>query len=77
MVNAEYPTQTEAKEILAKLDALEKRVGELADALNSLGVNVQWVIDNAKSVFQMFQSPQFMQMIPGIMGGMVSHDSEG
>ena len=76
-----YPepaADTEAKQILTKLDEHGDKLQALTDAVNGLGANVQWVIDNVQGIFQMFSNPQFMSMIPQIMqGGMPDGGQSG
>lgn len=59
---------TEAQQILAGQARIETALKEHADALNFLGQNVQWIVDNVQGIFQMFNSPQFASMMPGILG---------
>lgn len=73
---AEPAAETEAKQILAELKATQEKLAALTDAVNGLGANVQWVIDNATGIFQMFASPQFMSMIPSFMQGGMPNDGQ-
>jgi hypothetical protein len=68
-LNTEYPAETEAKQIIAALESLEVKLDKHAEAINALGANVQWIVDNVQGIFQMFSSPAFMQMIPQMMSG--------
>lgn len=68
----ESPVTTEAQQILAKMEYLLQRQDALIDAINGLGQNVQWIIDNVQGIFQMFSNPQFMAQLPQMMGGMNS-----
>lgn len=63
----DYPVETEAKQILAAQKELAEKVDRLTDALNGVGANVQWMIDNVKGIFEMFSSPQFMSMLPSMV----------
>lgn len=65
----EIPSDTEAKQILAALEDQGKKLDELTKALNGVGANVQWVIDNVQGIFEMFSNPAFMAKIPQMMGG--------
>lgn len=64
---ADLPEETDAAKILAALDQLSERIDAHAEAINGLGMNVQWIVDNAKGLFQMFGDPKFMQMLPNMM----------
>ena len=68
MSQPETTALTELQEMNDRLMAVETRLMQQTEALNSLGENVQWVIDNAKGIFEMFHSPAFRQMLP-MMGG--------
>lgn len=72
---------TEAQQILQGLAELQKSVQAHADAINNLGANVQWIVDNVQGIFQMFNSPQFASMMPGVLGaaakGMTPDAAEG
>jgi hypothetical protein len=65
----DYPVGTETKQLLAASEAQQEKLDQLTAAVNLLGANVQWIIDNVKGIFEMFSSPAFMQMLPGVMGG--------
>lgn len=69
MSYADIPADTEAQQILAALDDLSQRTTKLTEALNSLGANVQWLVDNCQGIFQMFNSPMFGAMLSGAMSG--------
>lgn len=66
----ETPIETEWQIMLAKQDQILQQQAALIDALNGLGANVQWIIDNVQGIFQMFANPAFMAQLPGMMGGM-------
>lgn len=68
----ETPVTTEAVQILELQKAQAERMDQLIAAINGLGQNVQWIIDNVQGIFQVFQSPQFMAQLPAMMGGMQS-----
>jgi hypothetical protein len=58
-------------EILGKVD-------RLIEALNGLGQNMQWMIDNVQGIFQMFGNPQFMSMLgPMVAGGLGGNSDAG
>lgn len=69
MSQAEVPVMTDIERVEAKVDLLLDKHDALIEAVNGLGTNMQWVIDNAKNVFQMFSNPQFMAQLPTMMGG--------
>lgn len=73
----EIPVQTEAAQILESQQALQERVEQLITAVNGLGANVQWIIDNVQGIFQMFSSPQFMAQLPKMMGGVSDDGQDG
>lgn len=63
---AETPALTDTERILQKQDRIIAKQAEQTAAINSLGTNVQWLIDQANGIFQMFSSPAFMnQMLSG------------
>lgn len=74
----ETPVQTEAAQILELQRQTLNKLDELIQAVNGLGGNVQWIIDNVQGIFQMFANPAFMAQLPGMMGGMAggSGDAE-
>lgn len=67
---ADIPADTDAERIIKALDALGERQDAFAEAVNNLGSNVQWMVDNVQGIFQMFSSPAFMSMIPQMLGSM-------
>lgn len=69
MSQPESPALTELQQMWAQLDEVNQRLDNLTHAVNGLGENVQWIIDNTKGIFQMFSSPSFMQMLPKMMSG--------
>ena len=69
----EAPAETEAQQILAGLRDLGTRLDRHTDALNNVGVNVQWIIDNVQGLFQMFHNPAF----GGLLGNMLSGGMPG
>lgn len=66
---AEVPADTEARQILAALEEHGLKIERQTEALNSLGSNLQWLIDMAKQIFPMFASPMFGSMMSGMMPG--------
>jgi len=47
------------------------------EALNSLGKNVQWIIDNVQGIFQMFSNPNVInEMMTGMMGAMSGKENQ-
>lgn len=67
MSEPEFPAQTESQQILAKQDATNQRLDAHAAAINSIGENLQWLVDNVKSLFQMFQNPAFLGQLMSAM----------
>jgi hypothetical protein len=66
----EAPATTDIERVLQNQDLILAKLGELTLAVNGLGANQQWLIDNVKGIFQMFSNPQFMAQLPQMMGGM-------
>lgn len=66
---ADLPAETDIERVIIALDKLAETQQKQTEAINALGTNIQWIIDNAQGIFQMFNSPQFMSMIGGAMGG--------
>lgn len=73
----EIPVQTEAAQILEGQQKLLEQNERIITALNGLGANVQWIIDNVQGIFQMFSSPQFMAQLPSLMGGVSNGGQDG
>lgn len=69
MSQPETTALTELQEMRQEMVTQSQRLMELTDAVNGMGENLQWIIENAQGIFQMFQSPAFKSMIP-MMGGM-------
>jgi len=69
MSYAETPVPTDVDKILAAIELQNQKIDQLTDALNTVGANVQWAIDQGKGIFQMFSSPGFMANMGGILGG--------
>lgn len=63
----DFPPGTDMDLAHHKLDHMKERQDKLVEATNNLGKNMQWIIDNVQGIFQMFQSPQFMQALPSMM----------
>lgn len=59
----ETPALTDIDKVNQRLDAIEATQGQLVQAINSLGSNIQWLIDQAQGIFKVFSSPQFMNQI--------------
>jgi hypothetical protein len=64
----EVPALTEAQQILVNQDVQAQQIASLTDAVNGLGANVQWIVDNVQGIFKMFSSPQFMTQMMGAIG---------
>jgi hypothetical protein len=60
---------TETQQLLAAQELQGEKIDRLAEAVNGLGGNIQWIIDNVQGIFQMFGSPQMMAMLPQMMSG--------
>jgi hypothetical protein len=65
----ETPAITDIDRLILAQEQTQAKLEALTEAVNGLGLNVQWVIDNAKGIFQMFSNPQFMAQLPQMMGG--------
>lgn len=59
----ETPALTDIDKVNQRLDAIEAAQGQQTQAINSLGANIQWLIDQAQGIFKVFSSPQFMNQI--------------
>lgn len=73
----DVPVETEAQQILSKQQEVLDAIGQLTTAVNGLGANVQWIIDNVQGIFQMFSNPAFMAQLPQMMGGIQSGGQDG
>lgn len=62
------PALTQMDEALQMMSEVKDALKVHADALNALGGNVQWIVDNVQGIFQMFNSPQFASMMPAMLG---------
>ena len=63
-----FPVMTQMDEALQILGEIRDILKEHASAINTTGGQVQWIVDNVEGIFKMFNSPQFMAMMPGVMG---------
>jgi hypothetical protein len=72
----ETPVLTDVQQLTMAYNKLSDKVDEQTAAINSLGANVQWIIDNVQGIFQMFSNPAFMAMMPQMMGGVPSAGPE-
>lgn len=84
MSASEYPTTDveEIKQLLRtiivaqelindRLSTFNDRLSTHATGINSIGQNLDWLVQNTKGLFQLFSSPQFAaQMSEMLMGGM-------
>lgn len=59
----ETPALTDTEKILAAISELQTQNARQTEAINSLGQNLQWLIDQAQGIFKVFSSPQFMNQI--------------
>lgn len=74
----EAPVLTDIERLILAQEETQKRLDIQTQAINGLGQNVQWIIDNVQGIFQMFQNPAFMANIPSMMmGGMNSGGQAG
>lgn len=69
MSQPETPAMTDIDRLILAQEATQEKLDKVAEAVNGLGANVQWIIDNVQGVFQMFSNPQFMANLPAMMGG--------
>lgn len=77
MVQVPEPAaDTEAQQILNQLAAVNARLDGHAAAINGIGENIQWLVDNVKGIFQMFSNPMFMQQMMSSMSGMAPKQEE-
>lgn len=65
----EPAADTEAQQIIAGLQFVADRLDQLIEAVNGLGANQQWIVDNVKQIFEMFGSPAFMGQVMGALNG--------
>lgn len=57
--------------IPSQADRIEANQRTTIELLNDLGDNMQWIVDNVKGIFEMFNNPAMMGMMSGmIQGGM-------
>ena len=76
MSEAEVPVPSDAEQIKNLLIQQNERMDRLVDAVNSLGANQQWMVENVQGIFQMFSTPAFMGQIQGMLGGMLGSPDE-
>jgi phage-related protein len=69
MSYAETPVPSQADRIEQELAEVKANQQKLIDAFNGVGGNVQWIVDNVKGIFEMFNNPQMLGMMQGMMGG--------
>jgi len=76
MSQPETTALTELDEMRQEIEAQSQRIVQLTEAVNGMGENLQWIIENAKGIFEMFHSPAFRSMLP-MMGGMPGGGQDG
>lgn len=69
MSNADIPVDTDVERILKSNAETHERLQALTDAVNTVGKQQQWMIDQAQGIFQMFSNPAFMGQLPGVLSG--------
>jgi hypothetical protein len=65
----ETPAITDIDRLILAQEETQRKLDVLTDAVNGLGANVQWIIENVQGIFQMFSNPSFMANLPAMMGG--------
>lgn len=76
MSQPETPAMTDIDRLIQAQENTQEELRGVKEALNGLGANVQWIIDNVQGIFQMFSNPQFMANLPQMMGGAVNGGQE-
>ena len=69
MSQAEPRAETDIEKLFRMQEEQAERIERLAEAVNYLGQNLQWMIDSAKPLLEMLNSPMFSTMAPGLMSG--------
>lgn len=77
MSEPEAPATTDIERLIAAQKETQNLLNIQTTAINGLGANVQWIIDNVQGIFQMFQNPAFMSQLPAMMGGMQDGGQDG
>lgn len=67
MSYAETPVPSQADTILENQERILANQVKIMGALDGLGGNMQWLVDNVKGIFEMFGNPQMMGMMQGMM----------
>lgn len=79
MTDAEY-LKREVTRLNDKLEAQQDRLDAQTTAINLLGKNIQWMVDNVQGIFQMFSDPnvinQTMNGVMSMMSGGGNDDGE-
>lgn len=70
MSYAETPVPSQADQILENQQMILDNQRKIMGALDGLGGNMQWLVDNVKGIFEMFGNPQMMSMMQGMMPDM-------
>jgi hypothetical protein len=77
------PEATDAEKILAALDKLNaaqlkmnERLNGHADAINGLGMNMEWLVGQAKQLFQALPAMMNPAMMETVMKGMAQHGGQ-
>jgi hypothetical protein len=65
----EPAAQTDAERIIQLQEETISTLSSLVEAINGLGANQQWIVDNVKGIFEMFGSPAFMSNMMGAFNG--------
>lgn len=68
MSQAEPRAETDVERLTRVLEEQSARLDRMAEEINALGQNLQWMIDSAKPLLEMLNSPMFASMGPGLMG---------
>lgn len=75
MSQSDYPTtdveeiKDMLKQIIAEQAAMNVRLDGQANGINSIGGNLNWLVQNTQGIFQMFASPHFISQMSNMIAG--------
>jgi len=65
----QVPEFISADAVYEKLSAIEERLNTLVESHNQVGANIAWIVANTQGLFQMFNNPDMMNQMMGMIGG--------
>lgn len=60
---------SDIQNLYQRLDGIETRLSGLVESHNQVGQNIAWIVANTQGIFQMFNSPEMLSQMMGMIGG--------